>query len=256
VASFIEKGEGPAVLCLHGIGGGASNFNPQIEDLSKNYQVISWNMPGYGDAAPLEKTSFQGLSNAAFDILDTLGIEQTHLIGHSMGGMLAIEMAVRQPSRIASLSLIGATSAFGGPNEEFKDNFVKSRLEPLKTGHSVADITAKSMAAMLGSKGGTEYSADIIAAAKHVSVDAYRSSIECLTHFDRRAEFQELPHPMCLIAGSEDRAAPAKTMEKLAARAQDAKFHCLDHIGHFVQLAAPTQTNAILLNFLKRVSNR
>ena len=119
---YQEAGTGSTpIVCLHGIGGDAASFQPQLDDLADSYRIISWNMPGYGGSVSLEHPTFPKLATALRDFLDTLNIDQAHLCGQSIGGMIAMEMAYLFPERVASLVLIGTTSAFGGRDESFKE---------------------------------------------------------------------------------------------------------------------------------------
>ena len=96
---------GPPVLCLHGIGGDRTSFADQLGQLGGR-RVIAWNMPGYGGSDPLMQMDFAALSGAVVALLDALGIATVHLVGQSIGGMIAQEVAIRSSDRVASLGLI------------------------------------------------------------------------------------------------------------------------------------------------------
>ena len=81
---------GIPVLCLHGIGGDHTSFADQLAQLGER-RVIAWNMPGYGGSDPMVQMDFAALSGAVIALLDELGIEDVHLVGQSIGGMIAQE---------------------------------------------------------------------------------------------------------------------------------------------------------------------
>ena len=106
VPDYIEKGSsGEVVLFLHGVGGGARSWVPQIERFSTKYRAVAWDMPGYGESIPLENMSFPFLADSLLALLDDRDWEKVHLVGHSMGGMVAQEFAVAQQNRLHSLTL-------------------------------------------------------------------------------------------------------------------------------------------------------
>jgi 3-oxoadipate enol-lactonase len=90
------------IICLHGIGGDTTSFQPQLEDLSSGSRIIAWNMPGYGGSTPLNEVSFETLARKLRDFIIDLNIPAVHLCGQSIGGMLALEMAFVYPKLITS----------------------------------------------------------------------------------------------------------------------------------------------------------
>ena len=79
-------------------------------------------MPGYRNSDFIENLTFEILSKCLFDFIQTLDIKKCHLIGKSIGGMIAQEFSLRYPDIIESLVLIDTTSAFGGKTSDFKKN--------------------------------------------------------------------------------------------------------------------------------------
>ena len=101
------------VICLHGIGGNYTSFEKQISELGQR-RVISWNMPGYYGSEALDEMTFLTLAESVIKLMDSLGINQAHILGQSIGGMIALETAFLKPDFVKSLVLIATTSAFGG----------------------------------------------------------------------------------------------------------------------------------------------
>jgi pimeloyl-ACP methyl ester carboxylesterase len=103
-----RAGEGETLLLLHGANGSAS-WLPVFEELSKKFHVILPDHPGFGDTAPPDW--MDNISDMAYfylDVIDTLGLDNFHLAGHSMGGWMAAEIGVRDGHRIKSLTLVSA----------------------------------------------------------------------------------------------------------------------------------------------------
>lgn len=245
------RGDVP-IICLHGIGGDATFFAPQLAGLSDDHWVISLDLPGYGgsDAMAL---SFEALAQKIADFVDALGCEHAHLCGQSIGGMIAIETACRHPACVASLALIATTSAFGGRDERFKQAFVAERLTPLDQGRSLSDLAQTFVPGITGNRVGAEALAAATASMAAVPEATYRAIIECLITFNRRDDIANLPQPACLIAGLEDTNAPARTMARMAKK-MGAAYHEIDGAGHLVNLEAPSETNRILRTFYRGIA--
>jgi len=242
------------VIFLHGIGGGAESFNAQLAQLT-NYNCIAWNMPGYG-ASTTEywPPTFESLCNALHDFIVELGFKQVHLVGQSIGGMLAIEHVIRQPDQVASLSLIATSPSFGGRDDSFKHSFLKARLAPLESGQSMAQVAAISAPKLVGPIASAQCISDIETILSHVSEKTWRGILECLVTFNRRDDLASISQPCCLIAGSHDQNAPAKTMQKMSEKLTNAQFHLIEGAGHMVNQEAATQTNVIIDQFLRQQS--
>ena len=238
------------VIFLHGIGGGAASFNAQLAQLT-NYRCIAWNMPGYGASiAGFWPPTFESLSNALHAFIAELGYEQVHLVGQSIGGMLAIEHAVRHSDQVGSLSLLATSSSFGGRDDSVKHAFLKARLAPLASGQSMAQVAAVSAPKLVGPIASAQCINDIESVLSGVSEKTWRGILECLVTFNRRDDLVSISQSCCLIAGSHDQNAPAKTMQKMSERLTNSQFHLIKGAGHMVNQEAASQTNDILAHFL------
>ncbi len=248
---YEEGGEGPAVIALHGIGGGPESFAGQIGALPA--RVIAWAMPGFRGSLP-GRLTFPALSEALERLMDALGLERAHLLGHSIGGMIAQDFALRHPGRTASLALIGTTPAFGGRDPSFAEAFLKARLAPLDAGMTMAEMARASAPAICGPKASAAVLEAVARPMAATPEPVWREILACLTTFNRREETAKLTMPSCLIAGTDDRNAPAKTMEKMAAQMPDAEYHLIEGAGHMINQEAPEAVNAILSAFYRRLA--
>ena len=246
---------GPPVLCLHGIGGDRTSFADQLGQLGGR-RVIAWNMPGYGGSDPLMQMDFAALSGAVVALLDALGIATVHLVGQSIGGMIAQEVAIRSSDRVASLGLIATTPAFGGRDDSFRQAFVAARLGPLDAGADMATLAQQAIPAIIGPAASAEMRQLAIAAMGRINETAFRQVVSCLVTFNRRADQHRISQPCCLIAGSHDTNSPARVMAKMADGLANATFHIVDQAGHLVNSECPETVNAILTAFFNGVENK
>src|SRR5690349_12600756 len=106
--SVKRAGKGPPLLFLHG-GGGAARWLPFMGGLAERFDVIVPEHPGFGRSETPEWLDTIGdLAFFYLDFIGELGLERVHLVGNSMGGWIAAELAVRSTHDLASLTLIGS----------------------------------------------------------------------------------------------------------------------------------------------------
>ncbi len=247
---YAEAGQGGVpVICLHGIGGSYASFMPQLKSLATQQRVIAWNMPGYGNSPLLHETTFANLADALVGFMGAMSIDKAHLLGHSIGGMIAQELALSYPERVVSLALLGTTSAFGGRDDSFKQKFLAARMKPLDAGLTMPDLAQRFVPEIVGSRAPAAVIEAATATMSAVPEATYRVIMACLVSFDRYQDTAKLTMPACLIAGSEDNNAPAASMQKMTVKMPRAEFHVLEGVGHLINLEAADECGELLKGF-------
>lgn len=241
------------LFCLHGIGGDDKSFLPQLNGLSAHHRVVAWNMPGYGQSKRLHNVSFKNLSLALKNVLNELEISLPILVGQSIGGMIAQEFEHQFPGQAKALVLIATTSAFGGGDDQFKNDFLKARLKPLDDGMSMASMTEGAIPKIVAENADPSVIKAAVASMSAVNPAVYKEVLSCLITFERRKEWLKVACPVCLIAGEEDTNAPAKTMQKMSAKLAHSEYHAITEAGHLVNLERGDDTNAIITQFINRI---
>ncbi len=124
----LEAGSGAPVVFLHGAGGLFAE-NPFLDLLAKRYRVLAPEFPGYGESAGEELLDdMLDFALHGWDVVAALGLERPHLIGHSMGGMIAAEMACIAPHDVRKLILVNAAGLWI-PEEPLPDLFAMLPFE-------------------------------------------------------------------------------------------------------------------------------
>lgn len=253
--SLVETGRGRPLVFLHGVGGDAESFRPQLEAFSSRYRCLAWNMPGYGGAPLIDLWNAGALALALQAALDDADIDRAHLVGHSLGGMVLQELALRAPERIGSMILFATSPSFGGPDSERRKRFLAERLAPLDAGIAMADLAPALVTTLVSTHADPQGVRQAVLCMARVPADSYRAAIHCLTSFDRRDALADLNRPALCLAGEVDRIAPPAMMERMSAKMPNAQFAVIRRAGHLAQLEQPRAFNAILAAFLADQEN-
>ena len=112
--STVQAGEGDPLICIHGLGATKASFLPTVSALAEHHRVIAIDLPGFGDSvkplgAPYDAAFF---ARSVFALMDGMGLERAHLVGNSMGGRVALEMAMTEPGRVGRVVLLSPALAW------------------------------------------------------------------------------------------------------------------------------------------------
>lgn len=241
------------LLFLHGIGGGHHAWDRQVPWFAAHGRAAhAWDQPGYGDSAMAEPYDLEQVSAALARLIEALGEGPAVLVGHSMGGFIALETYARYPELVKALALCFTSAAFGGTGSDFAKQFIASRLGPLDAGKSMAQIASVLMPTMAGTNSDPAGVALATSVMSGVPPETYRKAVALLTTFERRALLPEIRVPTLLIAGSDDRTAPASVMERMAAKIPGGEYVLLEGCGHLGPMDQPDAFNRALAQFLER----
>jgi 3-oxoadipate enol-lactonase len=242
----------PAVVFIHGIGGSARIWEPQVASFAAaGFRPVALDLPGYGAREPVERMDFAMLAGDVEKQIARLGLDRPILVGHSMGGMVAQTALRRGPKSYRAAVLSGTSPAFGDPTGEFQKKFIADRLGPLDAGRTMAELAPAMVDAISGAApdpAGRRLAIETIAA---TSERSYRAAVHCLVGFDERANLPRIVVPVLCLAAEHDRLAPAAMMERMAARIPGAKYVCLEGVGHLPNVEAPHAFDAAIFAFLR-----
>jgi 3-oxoadipate enol-lactonase len=242
---------GQPVLLLHGIGGGRALWAGSLRSLAAaGFDTIAVDLPGYGGSQGMAPGGIAAMAEAVRATLDALDIERAALVGHSMGGMVAQELAATAPGRVSALVLACTSSAFGKADGEWQARFVAERLAPLDAGLGMPGLAAKLVPGMVGPlalAAGIELARRTMAAVPEAT---YRQVLAAIVPFDRRASLPAIGVPTLCLAGTLDRTAPPSVLRGMAERIPGARFAEIDGAGHIANVEQPAAFDAAVVRFL------
>ncbi|WP_311223330.1 MULTISPECIES: alpha/beta fold hydrolase [unclassified Acidovorax] len=253
--TFTTLGSGHTVLMLHDVDGSHLTFAPQVETLaSAGYRAVAWDMPGYGHSAPIEPYGFMGLAQSCTRLIDALQGGAVTLVGHGMGAMLALEVALRQPQAVRRLVLCAGGPALDAASEAA---WVAPRLAALDAGQSMDAIAQALVPRTIGTGALPEGVRLASHALSQVNPSAWRHALQALPTFARgAAEFARVQVPTLLVGGEQDRCTPPEALQALAHVLVDARHVSMPHVGHWPQLEDPDAFDGALLDFLAATPSR
>ena len=251
------KGNLPAVVFVHGIGGSARVWALQMASFAAaGYTPMALDLPGYGGRPPIAAMDFETLAADVEARIAERGLHRPVLVGHSMGGMIAQTALRRRPDGYAAAVLACTSPAFGSADGGFQTKFVADRLGPLDAGKTMAELAPGMVKRMIGPAADPAGCARGIEVMAAVPTQTYRAAVRCLVDFDERANLGSISVPVLCLAGEKDPNAPAAVMERMAGKIPGARFICLSSLGHLPNLESPAAFDAAVLDFLREVLSR
>lgn len=239
-------GSGDAVVMVHGLGGTSNVWGPQAQVLSRYFRVIRPDLPGSGRSPTKSALSIESLADVVLDVMEKNGVDQAHLAGHSMGTIVCQHVAVKRPSAVKSLALIGPLAA---PPEAARPNILsraaKARAEGM-AGIADAIVQGGTSAATKASR--PEVAAFVRELLMRQDPEGYALSCEALAAAEA-APVESLNMPALLVTGSEDGTSPPPAVRALGARIAGSRVLVLDGCGHWTTVERPSQVTEALLNF-------
>jgi pyruvate dehydrogenase E2 component (dihydrolipoamide acetyltransferase) len=238
---------GPAVVLVHGFGGDCDNWLFNLAPLAAQARVFALDLPGHGQSTKqVGDPGVDGLARAVLAFMDALGIGEAHLVGHSLGGAVALSAALAAPARVLSLSLLAPAGLGEEINGAYLRGFVAAEsrrdLKPLLQ-QLVADpelVNRQMIDDILKFK-----RLDGVAVALAAIADGFASGDHQTVRL--RERLGELRCPVRVAWGRDDRIIPAAQAAGLPPQVGVEVF---DGVGHLVHMEAASAVNAWLVRGL------
>jgi 3-oxoadipate enol-lactonase len=175
-------------------------------------------------------------------VLDFFEVEKAHLVGLSMGGRIARDVALRHPGRLLSLTLANTSPGFAALSPEQVRRFAEERR----------NRTPESMKALLGSRADAAAYEALLKSFHALHRESYLKTLEASVSQDRAAPVENIRVRTLVITGTEDRVYPAPIAQDMARRIPGAKLVELEGCGHLSNLEQPERFNRVLMEFLTK----
>lgn len=241
-----RQGERPTLLLSPSLGTAMALFEPQIEALGDRFSILRYDPRGHGaSGVPAGATSIDRLGRDAIELLDHLGIARVHVLGVSLGGMIAQWMGFRAPGRVDKL-ILANTSAYMGPPTGWT-----GRIAAVADGgmHAIAEAVIARWFTEDFRRGHPERVAHARAMLEATSAAGYAACCAAVRDMDMRASISLVDRPTLVIGGSRDPATPLDHARLLADTIAGAELVELD-AAHLANLEQSYAFNAAVARFL------
>ncbi len=252
--AFELSGEGPSLVLVHGAVSDSRVWQPQIDGLSDEFTVIAWDAPGCGRSAdPPESFRLPQYADALAGLVAALDLGRAHVLGHSFGGALALELARRHRTVLATLILVGGYAGWAGslrpPEVERRLAFALAAADQLPDGFEPA-----SMPGLFSERMSRETAAALTAIMSDARPVATRTMAYGLAEADLREVLPRIDVPTLLIHGDADERSPLSVADDLHRRIPTSSLVVLPGLGHECYLEDPEGFNAAVREFLQAQS--
>lgn len=244
-------GDGPPLLLVQGLGYGRRGWGPALELLGEDFFVVAYDNRGFGesDVPPGPYTARQ-LAGDAVAILDAVGVERTHVVGASLGGMIAQEVALDWPDRVDRLVLACTTP--GGPRSHpMPQQTVALMLEAPALPPDVA--MRRFVENALGSTAPQSLVDEIVAyrTANPPDPAGWQAQAAAGAEHDAIDRLGSLAAPTLVLFGEEDAVVDARNAELLAERIPEAHVERFENGGHLFFWEQPARFANLVREFLR-----
>ncbi|TDZ87283.1 3-oxoadipate enol-lactonase 2 [Mycobacteroides salmoniphilum] len=249
-------GEGPAILFWPSLLMTGSMWADQAEYFADQHTVIVVDPPGHGDSQALHRMfRFEDCAHAIEQILDTLGIERTHVVGNSWGGMIGGTFAALYPHRVGASVLMNATASRANARQTVEFRLLTEIVRIL--GRFREPLTTRAVKAFVGPtimRERPQVEQTIRAQLRELNVDSVYWAVNSVVPArpDQRELFGRIATPVLVVAGREDPTFPVAETQLMAEAIPGAEFVIMEDTGHLAALERPDEVNALIDEFLKR----
>jgi len=248
---YETQGEGKPILFLHGAAMDHNAWNLQVPVLKEHFKCIMYDARGCGDSdKPQEPYSIRMLASDAAALLDSLGIQKTHVVGNSMGGATAQELAINHPQKIDKLVLASSVSAQDHWSKTWHHGLmaIRKKLGPEEYGEflSCFSYTYRMF---------TERYAELqelkkLTRSKPIPDFSFENQFKAMLEHNTLDRLHLIKTPTLVVVGEEDAWTPPRFSRQIAELIPNAKLITIKEASHSFFREKVDEANKILLNFL------
>jgi len=255
--SYLEAGDGEPVIMLHGSGPGVSalaNWQHTIPTLAQRFHVLAPDIIGFGTTDRPEDVvySLRTWTDHIWAFMDARGIEKTRVVGNSLGGRIALQMATDRPDRITKMVLMGTPGVGMTPTEGL------AALRAYEPSHDAMRELLRNYFAV----DPTMITDELVAIRYEASIadgayEAYRAMFFDPRHAGSQlgiteSEVRAIATPTLLVHGREDRVVPLQVSITMLGLLPNADLHVFSACGHWTQIERAEEFSALVADYLAR----
>lgn len=252
---FTEQGIGTPLILLHGFPLSQATWRNQQQQLADQFRVITPDLRGFGKSEPTnDDFSMSFHARDILALLDALKLPSAAIMGHSMGGYVALALAQIAPERISALGLIGTQSNTDSP--EVRQGRLRMVADVTANGSEVA---AASMLRRFFPDGATnEELESIIEDVNRIMVATRATTIikaqqGMAERLDLTSLLETFEFPVLIMTGDKDRIVPLERAELMASRLRNGSLVTIENAGHMMMLEQPQAVTMAIRQFMSEI---
>ena len=255
--SYKITGSGPAILHIHGSAFGHKNFDKLTPLMEKNFSVIDFDLPGYGNSTGVSRgNGIHGIADQVADFIRAINFSKLHIHGTSFGAMVALSLASRHPQLVDKLILSCLLLRYDNAARMMRNTW---KIAANEIGmEAVADLTsvagfARSFYDSDGCQLQLQSMRDAFA---KTQPSAFISGTKIIEETDLSSLLTAVKKPMLLLAGEEDNMTPYKPspsgvgMSHIMQSVQNCQLEVLKDCGHYLVIEKPEMTANLIHNYI------
>ncbi|BES71412.1 alpha/beta hydrolase [Marinobacter nanhaiticus D15-8W] len=246
-------GKGAPLMLIAGLASDSQSWGPVIDELSQHYLVIVLDNRGVGRTTPQDGgTSIQHMANDCMALLDYLELPDASLLGHSMGGFVALDCTIRYPARVSKLILAG-TSAL---NSDRNNSLFQDWVADLKTGMDAATWFRNIFYSIFSDRffENKETVTEAIRFAVEYpypqGVTAFEQQVDAIAAFNCLDQLPNITQETMVICGKQDLLFPSEESSNVFQVIPHVSIKVLDDAAHSIHMEVPGAFLAHVVNFL------
>jgi pimeloyl-ACP methyl ester carboxylesterase len=264
--NVIERGEGPPLVLVHGHSGRWANWLANIPHFSRTHRVIAMDLPGFGHSPmPREPITIENYGRTLDALMDRLDLTAAPVVGNSMGGFAAAELAIKFPPRVERLALVSAaglaTKYLGLSTEFFRRRSYVALTRAINLYAGIPEARAETLVRRPRLR--RQVLAIVVRHPERLSgpmafelmrgagKPAAADATDAIMDYDYRDRVGEIACPTLIVWGRNDRVVPVSSAEEYHRLIERSRVDVFDDTGHVPMLERPTRFNTALDAFLR-----
>ena len=236
-------GEARPIVFLHGVGSDKSVWHPQLDHFGRERRAIAFDYPGYGDSDPAPPgTTRDDYAAAILSAMSELKVDEAHICGLSLGGVIAIALHHAAPERCASLALADTFSVHPDGPAIYDRSAAAS--------HDMRAMAEARVDALLAQPADPAVRTEVVETMARIDPAAFRIGAEAVWLADQAARAEAIRVPTLVVCGAEDKVTPPALSHALAQLIAEARYEGIERAGHLTNLERPNAFNALVEAFI------
>jgi pimeloyl-ACP methyl ester carboxylesterase len=248
--AYRRVGEGPPLVLLHGAVCDSRVWRVELESFADEFTVVAWDAPGCGESSdPPDGFDMADYARCLVGLVEALDLGPCHVLGHSWGSGLAIELAHRRPDLVRTLVLVGAYAGWAGslPPEEIRRRLAFAHQFAGSIPHG---FDPRSMPGLFSDAMPPDRAAELEGIMSDIRATGTRIMAEAFAASDQRDALAAIDAPTLLVCGEDDGRSPVEVGEALHRSLRDSTLTVLPGLGHECFLEDAAAFKAVVRSFL------